>query len=108
MNSSPVLVKVTVRFRTGAMVLLRVKVALPPSVILVGATAMDNSGTSLSSIMPASDRVRPPPCRSALIALERVKVSTSSTSSKLSSLTGTWIIMLVSPGTKLRVPLVAV
>ena len=61
MNSLPLPVKATVRFCTGAMVLLRVKVALPPSATLTGLTVIDTSGISLSSMMPASDRVASPP-----------------------------------------------
>ena len=109
MNSLPVPVKVTVRPRTGAMVLLTAKVALPPSATLPGLTAMDTAGTSLSAMMPVSARVDAPPCNEAFIALERVKVSTSSAaSSMLSSVTGTSTAMLVWPAEKVSVPFVAV
>ena len=108
-NSLPVPVKVTVRPRTGAMVLLTVKVALPPSATLSGLTAMDTSGTSLSAMMPVSARVDAPPCNEAPITLERVKVSTSSAaSSSPSSATATSTAMLVWPAAKVIVPLAAV
>ena len=109
MNSSPVLVKLTTKILAGAMVLLTVKVALPPSLTLAGATAMETSGTSLSAITPVSDKVEAPPCKPAFMALERVRLITSCAASSIpSSLTATAMDIAVWPAAKVRVPLVAV
>ena len=95
MNSLPVPVKATVKFLTGAMVLLTVKLALPPSATVLGLTLRDTTGTSLSSIMPSPAKVIPLPCKAAPMALERVRVSTSGFSSSMSSVTSTSMNRLV-------------
>ena len=84
---------------------VKIAVLVPslPSVTVILLT-VSSGGLSLSTIVTVA-RLSP---ITALAALSRLIENNSSISSKLSPLTVTEMVLLVSPGAKVKVPLVAV
>ena len=70
---------------------------------------MDKVGVPSSSfMMPFPERLELPPCKLAFMALDKVKVRTSSPSPIASSITATSTVMLVWPAAKVRMLLTVV